>query len=67
MKKFAPRIDVNIINKLQGAENQVDRGPLAGPLAIFLVAIRYVRFTSIVLINSNFCIDHNSADRWQPR
>jgi hypothetical protein len=47
IKKFAPRIDVNIINKLYGAENQVDKGPLAVPLATFLVAIRYVRFTSI--------------------
>jgi hypothetical protein len=27
----------------------------------------YVRFTSILLKNSNFGVDHNSEDRWQPR
>ena len=29
--------------------------------------ICYVRFTSILLKNSNFRGDHNSEDRWQPR
>ena len=30
-------------------------------------AVCYVRFTSILLKNSNFRGDHNSEDRWQPR
>jgi hypothetical protein len=31
------------------------------------VAIRNVRFTSILLKNSNFGLDHNLEDRWQPQ
>jgi hypothetical protein len=54
IKKFAPRIDVNLINKLYGTENQVDKGPLAVPLATFLVAIRYVRFTSTPVVSVDF-------------
>jgi hypothetical protein len=30
-------------------------------------AIRYDRFTSILLKNSSFRLDHNSEDRWQSR
>jgi hypothetical protein len=32
-----------------------------------IVAIRKDRFTSIVLKNSNFSLDHNLEDRWRPR
>jgi hypothetical protein len=30
-------------------------------------AVRDVRLTSILLKNSNFGLDHNSEDRWQPQ
>jgi hypothetical protein len=37
------------------------------PLEASRAADRYVRNTSILLKNSNFGLDHNSEDRWQPQ
>ena len=31
------------------------------------IPVGYVRFTSILLKNSNFCVDHNSGGRRKPR
>jgi hypothetical protein len=33
----------------------------------FRHALNNVRFTSILLKNSNFGLDHNLQDRWQPQ
>jgi hypothetical protein len=41
--------------------------PAIRPIEASRAANRDVRFTSILLKNSNFCVDHNSEDRWQPR
>jgi hypothetical protein len=37
------------------------------PTANSAVVIPAVRLTSILLKNSNFSLDHNSEDHWQPR
>ena len=37
------------------------------PFEASKAAVCYVRFKSILLKNSNFGLDHNSEDRWQPQ
>jgi hypothetical protein len=36
-------------------------------LSATLLKTLHFRFAQIPLKNSNFCVDHNSEDRWQPR